>query len=168
MGNVDPLRVPAAMRARHDAIVSATDAFCAAHLNDEYADLCRRLSAALGRKRPSPLATGEARSWAAGIVYALGQVNFLFDKSNEPYIAAAELCSLLGVSQGTASRRAKDIRDRLGLFAFHPDWTLHSLMAENPLAWLVELDNGMIMDARALPRELQEEAFQLGLIPYVP
>ncbi len=38
------------------------------------------MAAALSRKRPSPLSTGRERSWAVGIIYALGQVNFLFDK----------------------------------------------------------------------------------------
>ena len=42
------------------------------------------MAAALTRKRPSPLESRRARSWAAGIVYALGQVNFLSDDSREP------------------------------------------------------------------------------------
>ena len=37
----------------------------------------------------------------------------------------------------------------------------------NLLAWMVEVD-GIPMDARALPREIQEEAFRLGLIPFLP
>ena len=37
----------------------------------------------------------------------------------------------------------------------------------NPLAWMIEVD-GIPMDARDLPREIQEEAFRLGLILYVP
>ena len=28
--------------------------------------------------------------------------------------------------------------------------------------------NGLIADARHLPREIQEEAFRKGLIPYIP
>jgi hypothetical protein len=28
--------------------------------------------------------------------------------------------------------------------------------------------NGLIVDARSLPRPMQEEAFRKGLIPYVP
>jgi len=32
---------------------------------------------------------------------------------------------------------------------------------------MVEVD-GIPMDARALPREIQEEAFRLGLIPFLP
>src|SRR3712207_8183686 len=42
------------MQATHDAIIALTDAFCRDHLNDEYRDLARAMTAALCRKRPSP------------------------------------------------------------------------------------------------------------------
>jgi len=70
-------RVPTALQGRYDAIVALTDQCCEQHLTEEYRDLCRRLTAKLCRKRPSPLATGKANTWACGIVYALGRVNFL-------------------------------------------------------------------------------------------
>ncbi|MCY3017047.1 MAG: DUF6398 domain-containing protein [Planctomycetota bacterium] len=46
-------------------------------MNDEYADLCRKLTAKLGRKRPSPLVSGLPNTWASGIVRAIGWGNFL-------------------------------------------------------------------------------------------
>ena len=76
------------MRARAREIVTITDDACAAGLDDEYARLCRVLVARLARKRPSPLARGEARIWAAGVIYAVGQVNFLFDRSQQPHLRA--------------------------------------------------------------------------------
>jgi Domain of unknown function (DUF6398) len=69
------------MQETFTAIVALTDAFCAAHLDEEYARLVRQAAAALCRQRPSPLATGHPQTWACGIVYAVGSVNFLFDKS---------------------------------------------------------------------------------------
>ena len=70
-------RVPKQMQAKFEAIVSLTDTFCEKHLNEEYAQLCRKLAAALSRKRLSPLATGKVNTWVCGIVNALGMVNFL-------------------------------------------------------------------------------------------
>jgi hypothetical protein len=35
------------------------------------------------------------------------------------------------------------------------------------MVWMLSV-NGVILDARNLPRELQEEAFEKGLIPYIP
>ena len=52
--------VPKDMQARFDEITQLTDAFCQTYLNDEYAQLCRELTATLCRKRLSPLARGKA------------------------------------------------------------------------------------------------------------
>jgi hypothetical protein len=41
-------------------ITGLVDAFCKEHLNAEYADLCRKLTEKLARKRPSPLVSGNA------------------------------------------------------------------------------------------------------------
>jgi hypothetical protein len=40
-------------------------------------------------------------------------------------------------------------------------------MDENPMAWMIQV-NGLIVDARQTPREIQEEAFRRGPIPYIP
>jgi len=155
------------MQNRCDAIVKITDEFCAAHLNEEYAALSRRMTAALSHKRPSPLESGQAISWAAGVLYALAQVNFLFDPVQDPHMSATELCELVGVSQSTATSKSRQIWDRLDLVQLDPEWCLPSLLADNPMAWMILVD-GLIEDARSLPKEIQEEAFRLGLIPYVP
>ena len=159
--------VPKKMQPKYDEITALTGAFCVKYLNDEYAQLCRKLAAKLSRKRPSPLERGRAKSWAAAIVYTIGQVNFLFDKSQTPHIRADDLCKLIGVSKSTAANKAKDIRDMLniGLMDFH--WTLPSRMDGNSMAWMISV-NGFIVDVRNMPREIQEEAYRKGLIPYLP
>ena len=40
-------------------------------------------------------------------------------------------------------------------------------MEDNPLIWMVEV-NGLAVDIRHAPRQLQEIAFNKGLIPYIP
>jgi hypothetical protein len=163
----NPESVPKAMQPRFEALVGLTDELCAEHLNAEYADLCRRLTAALCRKRPSPLERGRLESWAAGIVYALGSVNFLFDPSQQPHMSAGAICAAFGVSPSTGAAKAKQIRDLFGMVQGDPRWCRPSQLKDNPLAWLIEVD-GLVQDARHLPRPLQEEAHRRGLIPYVP
>jgi hypothetical protein len=41
------------------------------------------------------------------------------------------------------------------------------VLAENPMVWMVQV-NGLFLDARSLPLDLQLAAFDRGLIPYVP
>jgi hypothetical protein len=167
MGAGDEYKVPRKMREKYEAVTEITDEFCHEHLNEEYADLSRKMAAVLSRKRPSPLESGRPRSWAAGIVYALGRVNFLSDDSREPYMTMSELCEKIGVSQSTASNKSREIWYRLHLMQLHPDWCLPSMLEENPLAWIVEV-NGLPVDVRMMPVEVQEKAYRLGLIPYVP
>lgn len=81
-------KVPKPMQSTFDAVTTLTDRVCQEHLNEEYGRLARLAAAALCRKRPSPLSNGRTGSWACGIIYALGFVNFLFDSSREPYISA--------------------------------------------------------------------------------
>jgi len=160
-------RVPTALQDRYDAIVALTDEFCQQHLTEEYRDLCRRLTAKLCRKRPSPLVTGKPNTWACGIAYALGRVNFLFDNSQTPTMGADELCSHFGLSASTGSAKSTVILRLFNSGQADPQWTLPSRLADNPVAWLIQV-NGFIMDARHAPREVQEEAFRRGLIPYLP
>ena len=44
-----------------DTIVQMTDAFCKDYLDEEYAELCRKLANILARKRPSPLLRGKPK-----------------------------------------------------------------------------------------------------------
>src|SRR5215208_4060099 len=108
MSEGDEHGVPREMRERYEAVTGITDGFCREHLNEEYANLSRKMAAALSRKRPSPLESGRVRSWAAGIVYALGRVNFLSDGSRDPHMTMSELCEKIGVSQSTASNKSRE------------------------------------------------------------
>ncbi|MBI4218592.1 MAG: hypothetical protein HY682_00510 [Chloroflexi bacterium] len=159
--------VPAALRGRFDAITGYTDGVCREHLGEEYADLCRRLAAALCRKRPSPVLRGRPASWACGIAHAVGFVNFLYDPDHTPHLTAARLCALFGVSQSTGAARASEIRTLFKMYPLDPAWCLPSLRDQNPLAWMIEV-NGLFVDVRTMPRPVQEEALRLGLIPYLP
>jgi hypothetical protein len=160
-------RVPIALQGHYDAITALTDQFCEAHLTAEYRDLCRRMVAKLCRKRPSPLATGKPNTWACGVVYSVGRVNFLFDRSQTPNMTADELCSPFGVSKSTGSAKSTAILKWLNSHQGDPHWTLPSRLGDNPMAWMIRV-NGFIVDARKAPREIQEEALRLGLIPYLP
>ena len=156
--------VPKAMQPVYETVTEMTDAFCGEHLNDDYRDLCRAMAAALCRKRPSPIAPGKARVWACGIVYALGQINFLSDKATEPFMTMAQVAKAFGVSQSTASARARTISNALRIRMMDPRWTLPSLLDQNPMIWMAEV-NGMVVDLRDMPREIQEAAFEQGSSP---
>jgi hypothetical protein len=117
------LRIPLALRGRAREILAITARSCTEHLDDEYAHLCCQLVAWLARKRPSPLLRGDTRIWAAGAIYAVGQVNFLFDPSQRPHLTADQLAACLGVVKSSMANKSALINKTLNLGVFEPDLT---------------------------------------------
>lgn len=157
-------------KATHPAIEEITnlvDAFCKEHLNDEYATLCHKLVESLARKQPTPLVSGKPNSWACGIVRTIGWVNFLDDPKQQPHMRMSAIDQAFGVSEGTGQGKSRDIRKMMKIHQLDPKWTLPSLMSDNPIVWMLEVD-GFIVDVRTMGRDIQEEAFRLGLIPWIP
>jgi Domain of unknown function (DUF6398) len=164
---LDELKIPKGLRPVVDEIVGITDSVCLSVLDEEYVDLARRAVAKLARKRPSPLQSGRRATWAAGVVYALGQANFLSDPASEPCVTADQLSAAFGVAKSTMSSKARQVRDLLRISHFSPEFQRADVTAKNPLAWIIEV-NGLAVDARHVPLDIQVEAFQRGLIPYIP
>jgi hypothetical protein len=150
-----------------EEIAGLVEAFCRQHLNDEYAELCRRLAEKLARKRPSPLVSGKPTTWACGIVRTIGWVNFLDDRSQQPHMKLTAIDKAFGVGESTGQGKSMLIRKTLKIKAMDPAWTLRSQMNENPLAWMVQI-HGFLVDARMLKREVQEELLRKGVIPFIP
>ncbi|MGH2946928.1 MAG: DUF6398 domain-containing protein [Solirubrobacteraceae bacterium] len=105
--DLDELKVPRPLRERTREILAITDQACTAHLDAEYAQLCRVVVARLSRKRPSPPVRGAARIWAAGAIYAIGQINFPFDRSQRPHLSTGQLADRLGVAKTTMAKQAR-------------------------------------------------------------
>ena len=95
--------IPPDMRATYDTIVALTDKVCRDHLDNEYRELAQLMAAALCHRRTSPVSSGQPRTWACAIIYVLGQINFLSDRSTKPYMTMADVCAAFGVGQSTAS-----------------------------------------------------------------
>jgi hypothetical protein len=160
----DDRTIPVALRERVADITEITDRICEQYLDAEYAGLCRTLTVRLARKRSSPVGRGEPRSWAAGVIHVVAWINFLFDKSQQPHVRADDLAGHVGVAQSTMANKSAQIRSLLTLSWYEPELTRRSMLEQNPFAWMVTV-NGIPVDARMLPDEIQEEARQRGLIP---
>ena len=150
-----------------NAILDLLEPFCEEYLNNEYWDLCYDMTTEI-YEMGAPLDKGKPQSWASGIVHALGMVNFLSDPTFEPYMESSQIAEAFGVSQSTMQSKSKQIRDSLDLMPLDPDWCLESLLANNPLVWMFETKEGFIGDFRDSPREIQEQAYREGLIPFIP
>ena len=162
----EQMHVPKKNRRLFEQIVELIDAFCDAHLNENYKELCEHMTSAICRTH-LPLSRSSPAAWAGGIVHAVGWVNFLHDPKQSPHMTSAQLAERLGVSQETMMAKSKIIRDELNLMPLDPDWCLPELLKDNPLVWMFDVD-GLVMDIRMAPRDVQEEAYEMGLIPFIP
>lgn len=160
------MSIPEKINGAFTAIVKLTDAFCETYLNDDYRELCEEMAIELC-EAGLPVNKGKPAGWASGIVHAVGWVNFLHDPTLSPHMTSAQVAEGFGVSQGTMMAKSRVIRDELDLMQLDPDWCLPALLKDNPLIWMLEV-NGFIMDIRTAPREVQEKAYRLGLIPFIP
>lgn len=159
--------VPAGVKLRFEEIVGLFEAVSQTHLTEEYATVARDLAVALSRRRPSPLLRGQSRTWACGIIYTIGSVNFLFDPTQQPHVRAGDLCALFEVSQSAGAAKSREIVRLFDIVPLDPRWSLPSRLADNPLVWMISI-NGFIVDIRTMPLDLQQQAYALGLIPFVP
>ena len=162
-----PETIPKAMAEKFAAITVLTDAFCAIHLNEEYRQMIRQLVGALARKRPSPLSRGKENVWAAAAVHAVGRVNFLDDPSQTPHCKPKVIHEFFGIAESTGQNKSREILDILGIGPLSPAWTLTSRLADNPMLWMLQVD-GLMIDIRQAPIEVQRLAFAKGLIPFIP
>src|SRR5665647_2419399 len=96
---------------RQQLIIDLIGEFCAKKLNEEYFELSKRLMQKLGRKRNVPFETGKPEIWAAAVIHALGTINFLFDKSFEPYVSIDDINAFFATSKSTTGNKSKQIRD---------------------------------------------------------
>ncbi len=103
-------------------LIQMTAGFCQAHIDAEYEALCQNLVNKMARKRTVPILTGRLEIWAAAVVYALGSINFLFDKSFPPYVNPDSLCDYFAVSKRTVSQKAKLVREMFKIGYYDPEF----------------------------------------------
>jgi hypothetical protein len=69
--------------------------------------------------------------------------------------------------ESAGAAKSREIIRVFDIVPLDPRWSLPSRLADNPLVWMIPI-NGVIVDMRIMPRDLQEQAYELGLIPFVP
>ena len=132
-----------------------TGTFCAQRLDNEHFQLCEKLIKKLGSKKEVPFQRGKLEIWAAAVVYAIGSINFLFDKSFEPYMSADQISEHFGTKNSTVSNKARLIKDMFDMSHFSPEFSTQKMTEDNPFNNMVMVD-GFIVPLDTLHAELQE------------
>ena len=140
---------------RQQKIIDLVREFCAKKLDEENLELAGRLIQKLGRKKNNLFLTGQPQVWAAAIIHALGTINFLFDKSFEPYISVDEINQFFGTSKSTTGNKSKQIRELFNLDRFDQAFSTKKMEQENSFNNLVMVD-GLTVPLDTLPEQYQE------------
>jgi hypothetical protein len=138
-------------------LIKMTTGFCETYLDTDYKQLCENLIKKMSRKRNIPFLSGRTEIWAAAIVYAIGSINFLFDKSFKPYATTEDICRHFGTTKSTTSQKAKVIRDMFRLNYWDKEFSTTHMKETNPFSNMVMVE-GLIVDKRFLSAEIQEVA----------
>jgi hypothetical protein len=124
--------------------------FSAEHLSGQFSQYVFNLWEQVGRKRNYIITGGAAEVWAAAVVYVIGGLNFLFDRSNPHYLPPDVICQYFGTKKGTVNTRAKEIekvcRIRMGQEG------LCSAEISDSLTF-VQLPNGLVL-TKKVAREM--------------
>lgn len=133
----------AAIDNRKNQIISLIREFCSERLDDDYFELSVRLVEKLGRKRNVPFMSGKIEIWAAAVIHALGSINFLFDKSFQPYVTVEEINDFFGTNKSSSAGKSKVIRDLLNLAYFDDEFSTTRSKENNPFDRMMMV-NGFI------------------------
>jgi len=130
---------------RYDELIALTDAYCEDLLDEEFTMLARRMTRALVAQSKSLVTSGHAGTWAAAIIYALSEVNQIFEDNIMGYHHDPDiLCAAFKRSLNTTGTRARRIRKRLGIGTLDPDWTHSTHRATDPRTNLVRVRGFLI------------------------
>lgn len=143
------------LKERKEKLLELTQTYCDETLDDEYSALCEKLINKMGRKREVPFKRGQLDIWAAAVVHALGTINFLFDKSFEPYVTVSEINNYFGTSGSTVSQKSKKIRDMFRMSYFDTEFSVAGMTDANPMNDMVVVD-GFMVPMASMPEEYQQ------------
>lgn len=130
-------------------LIGMTAAFCQKYLDEEYQFLCEALIEKMSRKKlVVPFMSGRRGIWAAAVVYAVGSLNFLFDKSFEPSTTTDQIAEFFDVSKNTLRQKASLIRKMFKMQPFfNTEFATRRMIEQNPFAQMAIID-GFIVPIR--------------------
>lgn len=129
---------------RKEQLIKLTTEFSKQYLNNEYEVVIEKLINKMARKREVPFVRGRIDIWAAAIVHAIGSINFLFDKSTEPYCSASDIYEFFNTNQSTTSQRSKQIRDMFKMGYFDSEFSTNTNDQNNPFNSLSMVDGFIV------------------------
>jgi hypothetical protein len=132
------------IKQKEQEIVDMAKKLCLEKINEEYASLAEKMILKLGRKRDVPFISGKSEIWATAVIHAIGQINFLSDRSFLPCLSLDGLCEYYGCNKSTVGSKAGQIKKMLKLAPFDEEFSTKHSQEINPFNQLRLSENGFL------------------------
>ncbi|MCP4749104.1 MAG: DUF2384 domain-containing protein [Desulfobacteraceae bacterium] len=109
-------------------IKSIIESFSKHYLEDRVKNCSMLLCQRLEKGDEFTLNYSRPEIWAAIIIYAIAQLNFLFDSKNQAHIKKSDLFDELGIKPAIISKKALQIRKDCGIEFGDPSYTLPEII----------------------------------------
>lgn len=96
---------------KREKLTEMVEAFCREYLNDDYKRLCLKLIEKMAERKSVPYERGKLEVWASAVIYAVSQINSLFDGENENHITRKDITSYFKTKQSIVSQKAINLRN---------------------------------------------------------
>lgn len=139
-----------------DKILTQVTTYCQKYLDKEYTDICSHVFHDLLETNPTVFNRGQFGIWGAAIVWAVGSVNFLGDKSFEPYASLADVCSYFNANKSSVGQKSAKIKKQLNIDHFNPDYQTTNAVSDF-LSSLVMTPEGLIVPVDMFENDSEED-----------
>ena len=101
------------------------------YLDKEFKTLNLKLLKKLEKRDYVSLNRGKIENWTCGIIFAIGQLNFLFERSFSPYVNNDQLCYYFNVKKQNMWIKSRNIRKLLNLKLGNEDFSTKFVLSLN-------------------------------------
>ena len=156
--------IPAHIKNNFLNIAEMVDLFCNKNLNDEYYNLALKLT----KENPSNLIDCDIKTLAAAIINTIAKTH----ESEMLQVSSKNLASWFQTTQTDIDKKTNSICKILNLQFIDQDQSTKSKVSndydiDDRMMWSIAI-NGFTIDIRNAPLDLQVDAYEHGLIPYIP
>jgi len=124
--------------------------YCEKQLNEEYKKLCLILMNDICDYDEDFFNRGKENIWAASIIWAIGSVNFLTDKTFEPYATLSDICNYFDTKTSTVGQKAGKLRDMFDIDYFNSRYQREESGIADIFGKLLMTEEGFVIPANWL------------------
>ena len=96
---------------KREKLAEMIEGFCHNYLNDEYMELSLKVVDEMASTKNPYYERGSLEVWVSAVIYAVCQVNSVFDDSSEVHIARKDILNHFNTKQSAVLKKAVNLRD---------------------------------------------------------